>query len=123
MVSKMFKVKTAKGVMSEHSNCIDCGINTHPGTQTREQVDEMLRAGALRAEPDKLGMVTYDENTELYMVRDKVWKAAGMEPYGGCLCIGCLEKRLGRKLRPKDFTDHAFNRLPGTARLLDRRGV
>ena len=29
-----------------------------------------------------------------------------MEPYGGCLCIGCLEKRIGRKLKPKDFPDH-----------------
>jgi hypothetical protein len=46
-----------------------------------------------------------------------------MEPRGGCLCIGCLEKRLGRKLRPKDFQrDHPFNRpnVPGTPRLMKR---
>jgi hypothetical protein len=36
-----------------------------------------------------------------------------MAPFGGCLCVGCLEKRLGRRLRPKDFErDHGFN-LPG----------
>jgi hypothetical protein len=33
-------------------------------------------------------------------------------------------KRLGRKLRPKDFLrDHPFNDWPGTPRLLKRRGV
>ena len=48
-----------------------------------------------------------------------------MEDFGGCLCIGCLEKRIGRKLKPKDFLrGHPFNRpqLPGTKRLLERRG-
>jgi hypothetical protein len=48
-----------------------------------------------------------------------------MQPWGGCLCIACLEKRLVRRLKPKDFDhDHLFNsaRIPGTRRLLDRRG-
>ena len=48
---------------------------------------------------------------EHYMVRDSVWKAAGMpamrgiQPLGasGFLCIGCLERRLGRELKPRDF--------------------
>jgi hypothetical protein len=47
-----------------------------------------------------------------------------MEPFGGCLCVGCLEKRLGRKLKPKDFEhDHSFNLpgVPATARLKLRR--
>ena len=115
--------KTAKGVMSEHHNCIDCGVNTAPGCATREQVDNMLRASVLRADPDKLDTITFGEHTEQYFVHDKVWKQAGMEPWGGCLCIGCLEKRLGRRLRPKDFVrSHPFNQLPGTERLLDRRG-
>jgi hypothetical protein len=42
---------------------------------------------------------------------------------GGCLCIGCLEKRIGRRPKPKDFDpDHPFNEMPTTPRLLDRRG-
>ena len=48
-----------------------------------------------------------------------------MEPYGGCLCIGCLERRIGRKLKPKDFErNHPFNNsgLLCTERLRDRRG-
>jgi len=31
---------------------------------------------------------------EWYDVHDHVWAAAGMAPYGGCLCIGCLEVAL-----------------------------
>jgi ribosomal protein L34E len=115
--------QTAKGKMSEHHNCIDCGINTHPGASTREEVDNMLRASFLRTEPDRLGSIPFGENTEVYIVRDAVWKAAGMEPYGGCLCINCLESRLGRRLTAKDFSRrHPFNSLPGTQRLLERRG-
>jgi hypothetical protein len=68
--------------------------------------------------------VNLTDQSEVYTVRDSVWKAAGLEPYGGCLCVGCLEKRIGRKLKPKDFTDHTFNnlRMPCTDRLRDRRG-
>ena len=67
--------------------------------------------------------VTYDDRCEIYTVRDAVWKIAGMEPMGGCLCVGCLEKRLGRRLRPKDFPRRdEFNILPGT-KLIERRGT
>jgi len=63
-----------------------------------------------------------NDQSDVYTVRDAVWKRAGMEPMGGCLCVGCLEKRLGRQLRPKDFLrGHVFNCVPGTARLLSRR--
>jgi len=47
-----------------------------------------------------------------------------MEPFGGCLCVGCLEKQLGRKLKPKDFErDHGFNLpgMPASPRLKKRR--
>jgi len=77
----------------------------------------------LSGEAPPLYNFTFDEHCEVYTVRDAVWKAAGMEPMGGCLCIGCLEKRLGRKLKPKDFPDHAFNDLPCATRLFARRDV
>jgi hypothetical protein len=68
-----------------------------------------------------------DNDTEMYMVRNVIWKQARMKPMGGCLCIACLEKRLGRRLKPKDFdprspfenTDVSHH---GTPRLLNRRG-
>lgn len=59
---------------------------------------------------------------EWYTVRDRVWNAV-MGP--GYLCIGCLEKRLGRRLTPNDFTDAPVNGPPwsfgATNRLNSRR--
>ena len=105
-----------KGLVSESHNCIDCGFNTAPGCPPRELAEFLMdRDGTYHAH--------IDEHSEVYAVHNAVWKAAGMEPYGGCLCVGCLEKRLGRKLKPKDFQrDHPFNRATGTKRLLERRG-
>lgn len=67
---------------------------------------------------------TASDQSEIYTVHTHVWEAAGVEGYGGCLCIGCLETRLGRQLTPSDFMpDHPFNTdLPGTSRLLQRQG-
>ena len=60
----------------------------------------------------------YDED---YMVQNDFWKAYGGGD--GMLCIGCLEKRIGRKLRRQDFTDLPVNEInPETQslRLQDR---
>jgi hypothetical protein len=51
---------------------------------------------------------------EQYIVRDEVWQAAGMplgsvdknnvlRGGGGCLCVGCIERRLRRPLTIGDF--------------------
>jgi hypothetical protein len=43
-----------------------------------------------------------DKEDEWYMVQDALWLRA--HPAGeGKLCIDCLERRLGRRLRPDDF--------------------
>jgi hypothetical protein len=39
-----------------------------------------------------------------YMVGNELWAASGMTPHGGMLCLTCLERRIGRPLRPQDFT-------------------
>jgi hypothetical protein len=49
------------------------------------------------------------EVTEYFMVRDKTWRKARMKR--GCLCVGCLEARLGRKLKAADFIDVPMNDL------------
>lgn len=103
-----------QGHVTEDWLCIDCGINTAPG------VPDGLTA-LREIEATGASEMTIGPDTEMYMVRDAVWKKAGMEPFGGCLCIGCLERRLGRKLKPKDFSPHPFNGLPGSERLLRRR--
>jgi hypothetical protein len=113
-----------RALTAESWCCIDCGINTAPGFPTRAKLEQHFKADALAADPDRGFDYRLDVNSEVYMVRDSVWKQAGMEGYGGCLCVGCLEKRLGRELRPKDFPrKHPFNSpsLPCTERLWSRR--
>jgi hypothetical protein len=128
MIDKALQRIDARGVIPESWACIDCGINTAPGMLNRVQAER-----ALAADWNKQGIKqTVDELSELYLVKPATWKAAGMRDdkelwdatgtMGGCLCIGCLEKRLGRTLTPRDFLrDHPFNSLPGTKRLLSRR--
>jgi hypothetical protein len=95
--------------------CIDCGVNTAPGCMNAEQVAQAFAGGRGTKQ-------TLDERCEVYTVKSAVWKAAGMKPDSGCLCIRCLETRLGRRLKPLDFDrKNRLNRLPGTDRLLSRR--
>ena len=62
---------------------------------------------------------------EYYMLKEKVWLSIvpGRE---GMLCIGCVEKRLGRKLIPEDFSYCPLNEeeysQPRSDRLLNRMG-
>jgi hypothetical protein len=107
------KVRSAG--MPESWDCVDCGVNTSPGNPNAAEAAEIFAAG--------LGaMVTIDSRCEVYTVKRRIWAKAGMEYADGCLCVGCLERRIGRKLRPRDFaTDDALNSLPGTDRLLSRR--
>ncbi|HWZ38252.1 MAG TPA: hypothetical protein VNY08_08135 [Bradyrhizobium sp.] len=117
-------VEDLRGKTPETWKCIDCGFDTAPGCLGREQMEQ---AFALK---DSIGLHITGQS-EVYMVKPKVWKAAGMNAgqggFGdqdgdsGCLCIGCLEKRIGRRLTPKDFSrNHEFNDFPGSVRLISR---
>ncbi len=69
---------------------------------------------------------------EYYMVKDDVWKQAWAGyrksypvPGQEILCIGCLERRIGRMLMKCDFTDVPVNDLKHgpwhrSVRLIDR---
>lgn len=114
-----------RGLISESHNCIDCGYNTNPGFDTREEAEQSMRAAKKAGRLEQWGTKqTLDNRSEGYIVHDHVWQKAGMEEgYSGCLCIGCLEKRIGRRLQPFDFVaEHPFNdpRIPGTKRRLER---
>jgi len=60
--------------------------------------------------------------SEHYMLNDQTWQLTGLGKYG-MLCIGCVERRIKRKLNAKDFNNSYLNK-PRTgsmsARLLDR---
>ena len=110
------------GHIPESNLCLDCGCDTHPGTPNRAEAEELfLKYG-------HGGQISFTAETEIYLVHMHVWHAAGMKEWSdrgesGVLCIGCLEKRIGRKLEPFDFVpDHGFNdpNLPGTQRRFDR---
>ena len=110
-----------KAATPETWDCVDCGVNTAPGCLGREQFE---RAFAYSLKEDGAVTLHITRESEVYGVKPAVWKKAGMEVKGGCLCIGCLEKRIGRTLTPKDFPrNHAFDRadIPGTIRLISRR--
>lgn len=49
--------------------------------------------------------------SEYYMIQFDLWdQTTNLKERDWMLCIGCLEKRLGRKLVPRDFTDCPLNR-------------
>src|SRR5262245_21304420 len=61
---------------------------------------------------------------EFYAVHNDVWERASCrKPRPHMLCIGCLEERLGRQLKPNDFTDAPINdpALPNTSNRLRNR--
>jgi hypothetical protein len=115
-----------RGWVPESWCCVDCGVNTAPGLLKRAETEKAIEAAKAAGtwQMDQGIPRTIDDQSEVYRVRDHLWKKAGMEPMGGCLCVGCFEKRLGRRLKPKDFVrDDAHNDpdIPGTARLVKRR--
>jgi hypothetical protein len=63
---------------------------------------------------------------ECYMLRDEVLLSANPQRQG-MLCIGCVEKRLGRRLTPEDFQGapldhHLINGPALSTRLMSRIG-
>lgn len=46
---------------------------------------------------------------EYYMVTNEIWLQANDGSRKGMLCIGCVEKRIGRKLNQFDFLDAPIN--------------
>jgi hypothetical protein len=117
-----------RGLISESHNCIDCGYDTNPGCPNRAEAEQMIAEQRAREVKKWRLPQRYSDKSEAFFVHDHVWKAAGMTmewSYSGegSICIGCLEKRIGRRLQPFDFIqDHPFNdpNLPGTRPRFER---
>jgi hypothetical protein len=123
MLDSSQKDKAVQDNIVESWLCVDCGTNTAPGFPSGPEMRLAIALGDKKL--DVTFDVTFDSNTEVYHLKDKVWAKAGMRAWNGCLCIGCLEQRLGRQLQPKDFARHddeTWAQLPCSDRLLDRRG-
>jgi hypothetical protein len=85
-----------KGLVPESWCCVDCGVNTAPGLLNRTEMEKAIAALGEKWSAGEGINQTINCDSEVYTVRETIWKKAGMEPMGGCLCIGCLERRLGR---------------------------
>lgn len=85
--------------------CKDCGVDT--GNMPTELAGRDRR-------------IHY---SEFYSIKNSLWKKAkgGSDDY--YLCVGCLERRIGRPLRGRDFTKFPVNYLKywDTPRLIDRK--
>jgi hypothetical protein len=94
MTARAIKAREAIVRARSESRCIDC----HAETSFTER----------------------GKNDEYYMVHNRLWLKANPGD-AGKLCIGCLERRLGRQLKPNDFTDCSLNNFPrGSKRLISR---
>jgi hypothetical protein len=111
------------GLFPDSYICVDCGMDTWPGHQTRAEIERDMRVARERGTNWRGTTMTFTAETEVYYVHPHVWEKSGIDFWSGCLCIGCLESRIGRRLQPFDFIpDNGFNdpKLPGTRRRLDR---
>jgi hypothetical protein len=111
------------GLIPDSYICVDCGMDTWPGHQTRAAVEQSMRAARAAGKEWRGTTITFTAETEVYYVHPHVWAASGIDFWSGCLCIGCLESRIGRQLQSFDFIpDSGFNNpnLPGTIRRLER---
>jgi hypothetical protein len=68
-----------KGLFPETWCCVDCDYNTAPGCLPREEIELRFNNGESGVEQ------SFDYQSEVYTVCQRVWEAAGMKPMGGCL--------------------------------------
>lgn len=99
--------RNSRAVKSNHDwfHCLDCGVSTH---RIREyyMVQNSIWDRVVKSRPRIANLIVLDED-------GKIDKSIAPVPVKiqneGMLCIGCLETRVGRKLRAKDFTDCHIN--------------
>jgi hypothetical protein len=112
-IASYYADKAVQDNIVEDWCCVDCGVNTNPGCPDGPTTRiEIALTGESKA--------TMTRDSEVYAVKTAIWKQVGMRAWNGCLCIGCLEQRLGRQLRPKDFArDEVWAEMPCTERNRD----
>lgn len=112
------RLKNAREVLARQRNT----GGTDPYCVARRIVSEGLipRGAGLPCADCGTDTAPYEGPCEYYAVHNEIWGRAGMDKDGGFLCIGCLEKRLGRPLHRADF-GHAPINSPHLVRGQSRR--
>lgn len=109
---------------SKRALCADCGTDTTPCRWEHiPLVKRLIPWRVWRTNGRCLPGCDHDGRWEWYGVHDTVWAEAHAERHL-ILCIGCLETRLGRQLRPGDFSGYDVNDQNwwDTLRLANRKG-
>jgi hypothetical protein len=80
--------KAVKDSLVESWLCVDCGVNTAPGFPDgpTARIEIALYGKSI---------MRFSCENEVYHVRNRIWREAGMKGWDGCLCIGCLENASG----------------------------
>jgi hypothetical protein len=86
--------------------CLDCGMETSPVSRV-----ELDKEGGCRFR------VAFN-SSEQFLLWPHIWAETGLGPHDGALCVGCAEKRLGRRLRPVRL--RLYRRRLQRARLIDQ---
>lgn len=82
--------------------CMDCGTDTTP-CRNAQNCPHHKRHQCRHNSPLPW---------EWYMIEDDLWAAIVGPGARGFLCIGCLERRLGRQLNRADFSHRPVNLIP-----------
>ena len=71
----------------------------------------MPQGGQFSAAVDTRNCMACEMNLflEWFTIDDKTWAQIGLARNAGCLCIGCLEQRIGRPLCRQDFPSSRNN--------------
>jgi hypothetical protein len=85
----------------------------------REEEVRLMKNSAVRDPRCMDCGVDTDAIDESYMVHDDLWRAA-VPSEAGMLCVGCFEKRLGRRLKRDDFRPYALSALEEGMSVSDR---
>lgn len=89
-------------------DCIHCLIKKHPGIPSEHRLEiAWIHYIQQENKPYNIDKGCKDCRgiDQPYMVLNSVWKAAKMKK--GFLCLACLEKRLNRRLKLRDFMQNA----------------
>ena len=106
-------------------------VQSNPNRETKKLIVDVIdylikfRAQMAGACHDCLINI-YDIDEYSFILKKKLWNRAAKEESGHFLCVGCLEKRLKRKLKPTDFDwDVPLNSWDDlrSERLMNRMGV
>jgi hypothetical protein len=110
-----------KGAIPESWNCVDCGVNTAPGLYGRAMMEAAIAAIGVAAWEREGVEQTYDDQTEVYTVREAIWKRPAWIP----MAVACASAVWSSDsvAQTQGFPPgRCIHQVPTTPRLIERQG-